>query len=131
MRIVLDSNVLLGAFATSGVCQDLYQICLAQHELVLSEFILLEVRKHMPRVIRGSEEQSEAIVDSIRRNADIIDPADVPVGACRDPNDLPVLGTALAAQADFLITGDADLLELGDFQGIPIISPRGFYERFR
>jgi predicted nucleic acid-binding protein len=42
-----------------------------------------------------------------------------------------VLGTAVAGQADYLVTGDKQLLELGNYQGIPILSPREFYDRVR
>lgn len=49
--------------------------------------------------------------------------------ACRDGDDLPVLGTLLAAKADCLVTGDQDLLELREFHSIPILSPRAFHDR--
>ena len=55
-------------------------------------------------------------------------PLDAPV--CRDPDDDWVLATALAGQADAIVTGDADLLVLDVFQGIAILSPRQFIERW-
>ena len=61
----------------------------------------------------------------------MVRPAKVPAGACRDRTDLAVLGTALAAEADCLVTGDRDLLELKTFQGIPILSPRAFHDRLQ
>jgi uncharacterized protein len=48
--------------------------------------------------------------------------------ACRDRSDLPVLCTALASTADCLVTGDRDLLEIKQFQAIPILSPRAFHD---
>lgn len=60
----------------------------------------------------------------------MVAPAAVAAEACRDPNDLPVLGTAIAGGAQVLVTGDKDLLVLNKFQGILILSPRGFYDRF-
>ena len=56
---------------------------------------------------------------------------EVPADACRDPDDLPIRGTLLAARVDCLVTGDEDLLALREFRGIPILSPRAFYERLR
>ena len=44
------------------------------------------------------------------------------------PADLPVLGTVLAAKADCLVTGDNDLLALGEFSGHAILSPRAFWQ---
>jgi uncharacterized protein len=49
---------------------------------------------------------------------------------CRDPDDDWVLATALAGQAQAIVTGDADLLDLGAFQGVAILSPRQFMERW-
>lgn len=67
----------------------------------------------------------------LRESASIVRPADVPADVCRDINDLPVLGTLVAAAADRLVTGDDDLLTLGAFDGRPIISPREFWRSLR
>ena len=48
--------------------------------------------------------------------------------ACRDPNDLVILGTLLAADADCLVTGDKDLLILRQFDERPILTPRECFE---
>ena len=50
------------------------------------------------------------------------------VQAARDPADDPILGTAVAASADYLVTGDRDLLDLGSFRGIPITTARQFLD---
>jgi predicted nucleic acid-binding protein len=55
----------------------------------------------------------------------------VPHGTVRDKDDLPVLGTAVAASAAILVTGDQELLGLGLFRGVAILSPRDFYDRLR
>jgi predicted nucleic acid-binding protein len=47
---------------------------------------------------------------------------------CRDPEDLPVIGTALAGGAHYLVTGDKDLLYIREFRGTAILTPREFYE---
>jgi len=59
-----------------------------------------------------------------------VSPVTVPPDACCDKNDLPVLGTAIAADAPVLVTGDKDLLTLHPFQNIAILSPRDFHTRF-
>jgi predicted nucleic acid-binding protein len=53
-----------------------------------------------------------------------------PSKTCRDPADNVVLGCAIAAQVDYLVTGDRDLLDLHPFQGLPILSPRDFESLF-
>jgi putative PIN family toxin of toxin-antitoxin system len=67
-------------------------------------------------------------VSFLREIATIVQPADIPVGACCDPKDVPILGTAISANADCLITGDRDLLDLREYEGIAIIAPRAFHE---
>ena len=57
----------------------------------------------------------------------VVTPDVVAKDACRDINDLPVLGTAIAGGADVLVTGDKDLLILHPFQNIAILSPREFH----
>jgi predicted nucleic acid-binding protein len=54
----------------------------------------------------------------------------VTLDQCRDPDDLPVLGTAVAGGANLIITGDQDLLVLQRFGACDIISPRTFYDRY-
>jgi len=49
--------------------------------------------------------------------------------ACRDPDDDWVLATAVAGEAEVIVTGDGDLLDLRSYRGIAILSPRAFLER--
>jgi putative PIN family toxin of toxin-antitoxin system len=67
------------------------------------------------------------LVDSLAFIAKVVEPAAVIEAAPRDSADLPILGTLLAAQADYLITGDKDLLALGETY--PIVTPAAFWER--
>jgi len=46
----------------------------------------------------------------------------------RDPNDLMVLGLVSPGNAQAVVTGDKDLLVLGNFKGVPIMTPRAFWE---
>ncbi|MCX5655017.1 MAG: putative toxin-antitoxin system toxin component, PIN family [Planctomycetota bacterium] len=128
MRVVLDTNVLMAAFAAHGLCEAVFEACLASHEIVVSQHILGELRRHLRGKIKLPAARADAVLSFLRENAAVVTPAKVPADACRDPTDLAVLGTALAARADCLVTGDADLLELGAFRGIPILSPRAFHD---
>jgi putative PIN family toxin of toxin-antitoxin system len=64
-----------------------------------------------------------------RRLAERVEPAELPTPVCRHPDDDRVLATALAGRADAIVTGDDDLLVLGAYEGIAILSPRRFLER--
>ena len=131
MKVVLDTNVLLAAFATRGLCEAVFEACLAPHEIVISEHILREVRGHLRTTLRVPAGQADAVLSFLRERATMVRPAKVPSGACRDRTDLPVLGTALAAGADCLVTGDRDLLDLGTFRKIQVLSPRALHDRLR
>lgn len=131
MRIVLESNVLLSAFGFGGVCRELVEICLATHEVFLSEYILNEFGCYLREEFKVPNETVDADTQFLRTECALVEPAKMAPDACRDPNDLPVLGTMLAARADCLVTGDADLLSVREFGGHRIISPRQLLDQLR
>ena len=129
MRIVLDSSVLIAAsISRAGVCAELLGDLLTHHELVISDFILGEVT----RKLREKFKFPDADVNQLRRflaqTAIHVYPASLPADACRDPTDVPVLGTAVAGEAHLLITVDKDLLAIGKYAGTAIIKPGQFWE---
>jgi putative PIN family toxin of toxin-antitoxin system len=129
LRIVLDTNVLIAAFGTRGLCESLLSACLKGHELVASEYIVSELRRNLAGKFRLPARRVAEVAALIREHAELVDPAAVPSNACPDPDDLPVLGTAVAGRADVLVTGDAELLALGSYLGIAIVTPRECYRR--
>ena len=129
MKVVLDTNVLLAAYGFGGICLELTELCLRQHDVVVSEHILGEFQRHLQDKFRLGEQQAVAITSRLRSAVDCVVPSPLGAGACDDPSDLPVLGTLLAADADCLVTGDKGLLKLGEFSGHPILSPRQFLDR--
>jgi len=131
VRVVLDANVLLAAFGTHGLCETLLAVCLERHELIVSQHLLDEVRRHLTTKFKLPALRTDTVVTFLREHAECVTPASTAADACRDPDDLPVLGTAVAGRADLLLTGDQDLLVLKIHAGIPILSPRAGYERLR
>ena len=125
MRLLLDTNVLFSALAIQrGVCIDLLRRCLARHELLISQHILDELRHHLTAKTTLSEARVAAAVDQLRSAARWVEPVALPPNACRDPDDIAVLGAAIAGSVDALVTGDRDLLSLEDPRGVVILSPR-------
>jgi putative PIN family toxin of toxin-antitoxin system len=133
VKIVLDTNVILAGMATRGVCEALIRICTAspQHIVLLSEPILDEFADHYQHIFGMSSDQTKSVVRLLRESAIVVKPVVVDKEACRDPDDLLVLGTALAGNANCIISGDNDLLVLRYFKGIPILSPRVAYDQLR
>jgi putative PIN family toxin of toxin-antitoxin system len=131
LKIVLDTNVLLAGIATHGICEGLLAICFRDHSVVLSDHILNELAEHYVGKFQATNEQASLVVDTLRKQSEVVEPAFISAEVFADADDLPVLGTAIAGKAEFLITGDKQLMELGAYQGVIILSPRAFYDRVR
>ncbi len=100
-----------------------------QHQLITSQHILDEVARKLTEKFGFPASTVRGVSKFLAGVATKVEPAAVPEGTRRDPEDIPVLGTALAGEADLLITVDKDLLELEEFQGIAIVKPREFWHR--
>ncbi|MFY8107161.1 MAG: putative toxin-antitoxin system toxin component, PIN family [Elstera sp.] len=131
LRVVLDTNVLVSGLTYPRSIPG--QIVSAwRHgaiETVLSHYIIEEMVRVLPRLAQNrlSPSAIRDLADSLLFLADIIEPEGVQDAALRDPADQPILGTFLAARAQYLITGDKDLLALaGDY---PILTPAAFWAR--
>ncbi|TFG81584.1 MAG: putative toxin-antitoxin system toxin component, PIN family [Erysipelotrichales bacterium] len=127
MEIILDTNVIIAAFATRGLCSAVFELCLDRFEVILSEAILKETRQHLYGKIKLPYPQCNLIVSYLRESC-IISETDDPNGSlCRDPKDLHVLGLAKRSTANYIITGDKDLLDFARFEETKIITPREFW----
>ena len=67
MKIVLDSNVFIAAFATHGICHLLVEVCLLDHRVHLSDFILGEVEEKLEQKNQAPEEDSSRNHDLLER----------------------------------------------------------------
>lgn len=129
MKIVLDSNILINAFATRGLCADLFRDLVASHEVAISDYILEEVHEKLI----GKFHMSQVVVNGIRDllMQYVVSHGELPViqTSIRDPDDVPIVAFATAIAADLLITGDRDLLDVASDLPIDVLLPREFYER--
>lgn len=131
MKVALDTNVLVSAVATRGLCADILHAILAEHELVVGATVLAELGRVLRRKIRVPADTVREMDAFLRRHAVVVDGAPTLALKLRDRSDLPVLAEALAGGADLLVTGDGDLLEIAGHAPLPIVTPRGFWERLR
>jgi putative PIN family toxin of toxin-antitoxin system len=127
MKLVLDANVIIAAFVARGVCAELLEYCVREHEPVTSQAILEEVRRNLVAKIKVTSAQADQAVSLLRTRLRVVEPLELEGRVCRDAHDDVILGTALAGQCRAVITGDKDILELETFRGITIVSPRGFW----
>ncbi len=127
MRVFLDTNIIVSAFATRGLCADLFREILAAHTLVTSEYILAETQNVLARGFKVPEETVIEIIALLRRQEMVITPATLPQLSIRDLDDLPVVAAAIEAKADYLVSGDKDILSLIPLNDIKIATPREFW----
>lgn len=129
MKIFADTNVLVSAFTARGLCSDLLEVILADHQLMTGEFVLQELKRVLIEKLKVPERK---VTDTLQflRNHHIEpipdEPSEVKI---RDEDDRWVLESAIRAKADILVTGDKDLLDISkNVLQIKIISPRRFWE---
>ena len=129
MRVILDANVLTAAVAGRGLCDALFELCIEEHDLIVSRELLDEIHRKLIKKIKLPESLVHDFCGNLRSNARMATPVHVPVNACRDPKDLYLLGLCESSNADFLVTGDKDLIEAGWRGPTKIVTPRQFWER--
>ena len=133
LRVVLDANVLVSGLAyATGVPGRIVEAWLSGGlSVVLSHFILDEMVRVLPRVPadRRTPDEIRDLAECFLGLARIVVPDSVVEPALRDPKDQQALGTLRVSGADYLITGDNNLLALGE--KYPIIAPAAFWERHR
>jgi uncharacterized protein len=130
LRIALDSSVLIAAhISRAGVCAELLEDLLLHHDLVTSEFILEELGRKLSEKFSFPKREAGQVAAFLRRVAVVVVPADLPSDVCRDPTDIPVLGTAVSGECALLISVDRDLLDMQRINEIPIIRPGEYWRR--
>lgn len=127
MKIVLDTNVIVAAFAARGLCADVFEVCIENHTIIISEFILSEVEKTLSRKIGLPKTTATTIIKYLREVSEYVTPEKIDTSACRDKDDVKIIGTALKGKAKIIITGDEDLLILKKFKNTVIVTPREFW----
>lgn len=129
--VVLDTNVLVSGLAYPASIPGKIVTAWRQGAIrvVLLHYILDEMARVLPRLPRVKLDAAEIrdLCDCLMLLADIVEPATGTDDELRDPADQPVLQTLLASNAQYLITGDKDLLALAD--AYPIITPAFFWGR--
>ena len=128
MRVVFDTNVLVSAFVTEGVCSKLLgRARRRQFQLITCPFILKELEAVLLKTLSATKGETSQVLRILTEAISaLVQPAQPVSGICRDPDDDHILSCALAADAEYLVTGDSALLELREFRGTRILSPRDF-----
>jgi putative PIN family toxin of toxin-antitoxin system len=117
VKVFLDTNVLREVFAS--------------HQLFISDQLLIELRRVLQLKLGVSQELIDEFIELLKRDSILAQPGERPPIELRDGDDLAILGAAISAGADVLITGDQELLELNQVSNLKVVSPRQFWERLK
>jgi putative PIN family toxin of toxin-antitoxin system len=112
VRIFLDTNVLVSAFASRGLCAEVLELVLLDHDLIVSRNVLRELEKALRQKVKLPVVRSAEIVDFVSSEATLVVDNAPPASVNVDAADAIVLGEALASHVDLFVTGDAALLRL-------------------
>jgi len=126
--VVLDSNVLISAIVFGGKPRVILEsIIEGKLKLAFSEALLEEIEAVLQgKKFRFSPQITDLIITELQSISEILHPTSTVSVIKKDPADNKVIECAIAANADFIISGDAHLLELGEYRNIKILSPSDF-----
>lgn len=131
MRVFFDTNVLVSAFATRGLCADLFRVVLGEHQLLIGEVVLAELRRVLRERVKLPRTMIREIEELLREHTVIPRPRRHLNVGLADKDDEWIIASAVSGNADVLVTGDVELLEAGDRAPVTITNPRGFWETLR
>lgn len=130
IRAVLDTNLLISYLLTQGETMSRLIDHWEQGHFVylLSPAMLHELREvvYRPRLRQHMTADPAVLLDLIEADAEIVPGAVRLSGVCRDPKDDLFIACAVEGEAAYLVTGDADLLDMAAYQGITMIRPYDF-----
>ena len=128
-RVVIDTNTWVSGLVWGGPPRQLIMLALERKlrcatcpELV-AEFQRVLGYPRIDKALRQRGLTAEELVSQFSLACDVVQSPPLPRPVCRDPDDDTVLACAVAASVDLIISGDADLLTLGHYHGIPILRP--------
>ena len=133
MRVVLDTNVLLSALIVKVGKPAQIMSRIGSYEFVTSEEVLAETYKalhgrHIQKRYPVTTEEIESYIERLRKASTLIQPNIKVAVVKKDPDDNKFLALAKEVKADYIVSGDSHLTELGEFDGIPILMPAQYLD---
>jgi len=130
VRVALDTNTVISGLLWGGPPGEIFdRVTDGTVEAVTSEALLAELARVLTRPkfaakLAAKQRTGAEIVTFYAQLAQRVEPASLSaILGLRDPDDRHVLGCAIAAQADLIVSSDPDLLNLKSYQHIPIVNP--------
>jgi putative PIN family toxin of toxin-antitoxin system len=127
MRVVLDTNVLVSALFWGGQPRRVVDMAIAGRvQAVTSAELLLELAQVLAEDLEVPQDKVELVLRDVLSYAEVTVPVEEVEAPVRDPGDRKVITCAVAGRADYIVTGDRDLLALGQVHGVAVLSVHAF-----
>lgn len=127
-KVVVDTNVLISAFLFKGRSAAVLEYIITSHQLYFSDWLLDEFYEKLRYKFNVDVKIIEEIIEVLSRQSINIAPFGVAPDICSDKDDNNVLHLVEYATADYLVTGDKQLLKINQYKSCKILNPTDFFE---
>jgi putative PIN family toxin of toxin-antitoxin system len=131
MRVFLDTNVLVSAVATRGLCADVLREIFVSHQLVISALLISELKRILFTKIGVPQNIITDFVEVLTQDCILSENTELINIDINDKDDILILSTAINGKAELFVTGDKELLELEKIHSMQIVTPREFWETLK
>jgi putative PIN family toxin of toxin-antitoxin system len=128
MKVFLDTNVLVSALATRGLCSDVLRETLSFHQLVISAPLLAELERILKEKIKLPDNLIFESLGFLKQIGLMSETFDRPIPELKDKDDVPIVNSALNGGVELFVTGDKEVLKLRIVDKMMIVDPRSFWE---
>jgi len=131
MKVFLDTPVIVSAAAVRGLCADVLREVLAYHELILSIPVIAELNSILYQQLKLPDDIITESIGFLYQDAHVSErfgKIDVDIN---DKEDILILSSAIHGEAELFVTGDKELLQLKNMNGMEIVSPRMFWQKVK
>ena len=131
MRIIIDTNIVIsGAFFNGLPKTILKSVADEKFDVFISDEILKEYHKSVNEMLEKDKYHLNfALFEAFMKSIKMIE-SKSNVKICRDPDDDKFINCAIDAKAIYIVSGDKDLLTIGQYEDIEIVTAKEFYDRY-
>jgi uncharacterized protein len=129
LKVFLDTNVLASGIATRGLCSELLESVIHDHELLTCQLVLRELDRVLTEKLRLPEAVVSGFLALLKAEGTVVESRKNPSIPIKDADDIPILACAIAVKADVFVTGDKELLDLRKIEDVAVVSPRQLWNQ--
>jgi len=129
LKVFLDTNVLASSIATRGLCSELLESVVHEHELLTCQPVLRELERVLAQKFRLPEAVVAGFLALLKAEGTVVESRKNPPIRIKDADDIPILACAIAGKADVFVTGDKELLDLRKIEDLAVVSQRELWNQ--